>query len=1132
MSPKFIHLRSHTAYSLAEGAIRIPALAKLCAERKMPACAVADTNNIYGVPEFCKYMSDAGVQPIIGTQISIDFGLKDYADIILLVQNETGYKNLLKIASSAYMDKQQVETPHVKFEYLKDRVEGIIALSGGVDGPLGKLILLGQDDKAEEICLELNTVFKDRFYIELQRHGLEDEEAIEAPQINLAYKHNIPLVATNECFFDSKDMFVAHDIMLCITAIKYFDDPDRRHETEEHYFKTEDEMVELFKDLPEAVANTVAIAKRCSFKLKKSKPLLPHVAEGVDENELLILNARAGLEERLNKAEIPNEERQPYLDRLSYEIGVITQMGFAGYFLIVADFIGWAKKNEIPVGPGRGSGAGSVVAWSLKITDLNPLTFGLLFERFLNPDRVSMPDFDIDFCQDRRGEVIKYIQAKYGFDSVGQIITFGKLQSKAVIKDVGRVMRVPYGKCDDLAKLIPFRLSDDGGIDVPVNIPNTLKYNRDFKAMVESDDQYRAIINIAVKLEGLYRNPGLHAAGVVIGDRPLTELAPLYKDDKSDIPATAYNMKFIEDTGLIKYDFLGLKTLTIIKHAVDMIEKIHGIKIDIDHIPMDDQLAYELMASGNTAGVFQLESSGMINVLREMKPNRIEDIIAVEALYRPGPMENIPTYIRRKQGEPVEYLHPKMEPILNETYGIMVYQEQVMEIGRSLAGYTLGAADLLRRAMGKKIREEMEKQRAIFVKGCKEHSNIDADLAGRIFDLMEKFANYGFNKSHAACYAWITYQTAYLKSHYEPEFMAATMSYDMMDDEKLSLFADSIRRKGIKLLRPDINNSFDTFSVEDGAVRFAMAAVKSVGVGVVQGIVEEREKNGKFKSIPEFMSRVNRMLVSRKMLENLTCAGGFDSLEPNRAKMLANIEYILAQMMSMHRDRETNQSSLFDTSKYEIRDDIKLSEAAPMPPVELLKREVEVIGFYLSAHPLDMYEPAIKALRAINIDAARKVKEEGKITIACTIDKLQLKLSKAGKRYYSLSVSDKTGSTSLFVSDRSYESNRDNLKDGLAVAIFCDVRVNERGPSVFVSTVERLSLEKAVSGIVKLRINTPSAVVGVKKALATIPIGYTSVALEVEESGKTAVVALPQKYGINAESLSILRQIGGVEVRL
>lgn len=1189
----FVHLRNHTAYSLAEGALRIPQIASICKEYNMPAVAITDTNNIFGGAEFSKYIPDSGVQPILGTQISVDFGLPSditkneaYSQLILLVQNDTGYKNLIKLLTFAYLNKTPEETPHIKFDDLKNYNEGLIALSGGVKGVIGQALLAENASLAEEKCLDLLNLFKDRFYIELMRHNIADEIKTEDDFLDLAYKHNIPIVATNECYFATRDMYQAHDILLCITDGKYVDETNRRHETEEHYFKTAEEMAELFSDLPEAIENTINIAKRCGYKVKKSKPLLPHVEKGADEPTLLQEKAYAGLKERLETANIIGDEAQkPYYDRLKYELGIIIQMGFSGYFLIVADFIGWAKRNNIPVGPGRGSGAGSIVAWSMKITDLNPLKFNLLFERFLNPERVNMPDFDIDFCQDRRGEVIRYIQEKYGFDSVGQIITFGKLQAKNAIKDVGRVLRLPYSKCDDLCKMIPAKITDnETGKDVAITITNVMERIPEFASAVEHDDNLKQLIRIAAQLEGLFRNPGTHAAGVVIGDRPLNELVALYKDDKSEIPATQFNMKFVEETGLIKYDFLGLKTLTIIQKACDMIYKNHNVKIDISNIPIDDKATYELITSTNTAGVFQLESQGMKKAILGMKPDVIDDLVALVSLYRPGPMDNIEVYNRRKFGEKVEYLHPLMEPILRETYGIMIYQEQVMEMGKSLAGYTLGAADSLRRAMGKKIQAEMIKHRQTFKEGCLKYNNIDEETSMKIFDDMEKFASYGFNKSHAACYALVSYQTAYLKAHYPAEFMAATMTYDMTDADKLLFFADNIRSMGIKILRPDINKSYEYFSVEDGNIRYAMAGIKSVGVGAVKEIVREREENGEFKNITDFIERINPKILNKRMMENLIKAGAFDSLEPNRAKMFENVSYILAQIASINRDKETNQTSLFSLDEISVkRDDIKLAEAIDWKPIERLKLEHEIIGFYLSAHPLDAYENTLKALNVVSTSDIINITKESKINIAGIIDNIQKRISKNNKEYYIITITDKTGSTEVLFFPRKKEENenenkrkpnpyaerfrnntpkkqitiemieqywdnpankrKENLTDkktdtdenrkisykGNPVKISCDLKKNENRTTLFLSDIEGLSIQSQINGTLHITIRDPDSVSALKKILNSVGPGYTHVEFTIYTDNKKVLLPLRDMYNITGENLELFKTINNID---
>ena len=1144
MPARFVHLRNHTAYSLAEGAIRIGDMIKMCEDFSMPACAITDTNNMFGVPEFCKYAVEHGVKPIIGAQIAVDFGLPPEtapggsSELVLLVQNEKGYRNLLKIVSKLYVGRDpKALSPVIPFADVENWSDGLIALSGGVDGPLGQCLLSGQDAFARENAALLARVFAGRFYIEIQRHGLPAEERSEDAMVALAYDLNLPLVATNECFFPTPDEYQSHDLFLCISGGNYVDEEERRRESPEHYFKPPAKMEELFADLPEAVENTVRIAERCSYRIKKSKPLLPKIAGSVGADEMLILSARQGLEERLVKSGIDGEARTPYLDRLAYEIGVITQMGFTDYFLIVADFIGWAKKNGIPVGPGRGSGAGSVVAWGLGITDLDPLRFDLLFERFLNSERVSMPDFDIDFCQDRRGEVIRYIQDKYGFDNVGQIITFGKLQSKNSIRDIGRVMRMSYTKCDELCKLVPNRIIDESG--EPVKDPtlaNLMRYAPDFREAVESNGQYKTLVALASHIEGLYRNAGMHAAGVVIADRPLSELVPLYKDADSDIPVASYNMKYIEDTGLIKYDFLGLKTLSLIKETLRLVEKNRGVKVDMDRIPLDDKRAFEMIASGNTAGIFQLESGGMKQSIFEMVPNRFEDLIALVALYRPGPMANIPSYCRRKHGaEPIDYIHPLMEPILRETYGIMVYQEQVMSMGKVLAGYTLAAADLLRRAMGKKIKSEMEKQRSVFIEGCARVNGIDSATAGQIFDLMEKFADYGFNKSHAACYAWIAYQTAYLKANFEPEFMAATMTYDMNDQEKLAFFAENLRADNIRILRPDINRSFEYFSVEDGSVRYALSGVKGVGVNIVKAIAAERESRGPFADMPDFMERMDKQFVNKKMLESLVFAGAFDSLEPNRAKLFANIEYILAQMNAIARDREARQASLFGDAGGSVRAGIKLANALPWKPSEALDHERDALGFYVSAHPLDAYEGTIAALRATPAQDARKQQNGARVTIAGLVESVNKRISKSGNTYWVATIADKTGSADVMFFERrdnSHKSAVEALSSDAPVAVSCDVRVNERGASLFGNSVSVLSSNVAVEGTLALSLSDADAVGAVKKLLEDIGGGYTTIELLVRDGGRLARVRLPDRYNITSENLVLFNSLGGVAAKV
>ena len=1131
----FVHLRNHTPYSLAEGMLRIPnELVPACIEMDMPAVAITDTNNMFGIPAFCGYVKAAGIQPIIGTQISTDFGLPNnrIGELVFLVQNETGYKNLIKLASIVYVDRAPGESLKLSYNRLVEYSDGLIVLSGGATGPIGVALLSGQKDRAEQIALELKYLFGDRFYMEISRHGEQEEDDTEDALLDIAYKHDIPIVATNNCFYLKREMARAHDILMCIAAIKYHDDPTRRILKPEYHFKSPAEMEALFADLPEAIENTVLIARRCAYSIKDSPPLLPHVEKGVDESMMLLTESRAGLEERLERIKPTEEERKVYLDRLAYETGVIMQMGFSGYFLIVADFIKWAKREGIPVGPGRGSGAGSLVAYSLQITDLNPLDFGLLFERMLNPDRVSMPDFDIDFCQDRRDEVIAYVQRKYGFDSVGQIVTYGKLQAKAVIKDVGRVLRIPYSRCDELARLIPFRLHDDDGKMIDVSIQNCIARVHGFREIIEGDEIYSTLINTALKLEGLYRNPGIHAAGIIIGDRPLNELVPLYKDEDSTISASQFDMKYIEQTGLIKYDFLGLKTLSVIKSAVEMIKQNRGIDLDINNIPIDDPQVYDIFARGNTTGIFQFESEGMQRAMRDMKPDKIEDLIALNALYRPGPMENIPLYNRRKFGEPVEYLHPWMEPILKETYGIMVYQEQVMEIGRKLAGYTLGGADILRRAMGKKKPAEMAKQRAIFKDGCVKNG-IDEATAMAVFDAMEKFANYGFNKSHAACYSWIAYQTAYLKTHFFPEFMAASMTYDMNDAEKLSEYSDAIKRAGCKLLRPDINKSFDKFTVEDKNVRFALTGIKGVGKGVVQAIAIERHENGPYRDIADFIERTKREFVNRKMLEGIIKSGGFDDIDPNRAKLAKNIDYILREISARAEEAATAQTNLFATADFgRKRDDIRLEETAPWRPMDALEAEREVVGFYVSSHPLDIYASVIESMNALGTESAKNMKEPGRIAVAGLVESIRDKVSKNGKPYKLLRLSDKMGSIdALFFARRDRPVNLPDELIGSAVIINADIIINEDGRStLFGNSAEKLNINQSVSGTLRIKVNDAEVIPSLKKTIATIPQGYSSVHIIVCANDLETTIALPNRLAITAETIALLRTLPGIKI--
>ena len=957
----FVPLRVFSSYSMLDGAIDPKAIAKLAKERGFPAIAMTDRNGLYGAMAFASACKDAGIQPLVGTYLAVQRESGGPIDWLgLIVQNDAGWLNLCRLVSRAHLDRPLELDPHVTLADFAGYSDGLIALTGGGEGALARLLAEGRHERAEAYAEKLEALFPGRLYIEIVRRGEAVEEASEEALIDLAYARNLPLVATNPAQFAEAGFHAAHDAMLCIANSTHVDAAERPRSMPENWVKPAETMAELFADLPEATANTLVIAQRCAFSPPKRKALLPSLA-GDKEGEAAMMaeHARAGLERRLAPyGELTTEERQVYFDRLDFEVGIITRMGFCGYFLIVADFIKWAKDNGIPVGPGRGSGAGSLVAWALLITDLDPIRLGLLFERFLNPERVSMPDFDIDFCETRRGEVIRYVQQKYGADRVAQIITFGKLKARAVLRDCGRILQMSYGQVDRLCKMVPNHPTDQW------TVPRTLNGMAEFKREYDNDPDVKRLIDLAIQLEGMPRNSSTHAAGVVIGDRPLEQLIPLYRDPRSDMPVTQFDMKYVEDTGLIKFDFLGLKTLSVLRKATDLLKR-REIDIQLDALPWDDAQVYELLQRGDTVGVFQLESEGMRRTLAAVKPTNFGDIIALVSLYRPGPMDNIPLFGRRKNGlESIEYPHPKLEGILSETYGIFVYQEQVMQAAQILAGYSLGDADLLRRAMGKKVQAEMDAQRQRFVDGCREVSGIDKAKANELFDLIDKFAGYGFNKSHAAAYALLAYQTAWMKTHYPHEFYAAAMCFDMHQSEKLAVFVDDMRRAGLALAGPDINRSEAEFTVErtdDGhAVRYALAGIRNVGEKAMDAIVAEREAHGWFSSLEDLFRRVPSGSMNRRQLEGLAAAGAFDSLEPNRAKVLANADMLLAVADEAERNRSSGQAGLFGGEDH-AAPSLRLVETEAWSRSEQMAKERENFGFYFAAHPVEQWRAVASA---------------------------------------------------------------------------------------------------------------------------------------------------------------------------
>ena len=1055
-APRFIHLRTHSEYSLLEGAMRLKKLPGMVRDAGMPAIALTDTNNMFAALEFSVGMADAGIQPIIGCQIDLQFVTqrpgerpKTPAPLVLLAQNEVGYENLMKLNSCLYL-REGSELPFVTVEELARHCTGLICLTGGPEGPVGKLLQTAQRPAAQALMTRLAEVFEDRLYVELQRHpgdsGLPEAERLtERGFVEMAYEMDLPLVATNDVYFPKPDMYESHDALICIADGAYVDQQEpRRRLTDQHSFKSAAEMLTLFADLPEATQNTVEIARRCAFMAYRRDPILPRFAD--DEIEELRRQANAGLQDRLKV--IPHAASvEDYQKRLDFELGIIEGMGFPGYFLIVADFIKWAKDHDIPVGPGRGSGAGSLVAYALTITDLDPLRYALLFERFLNPERVSMPDFDIDFCMDRREEVIRYVQEKYGRDKVGQIITFGALLSKAAVRDIGRVLQMPYGQVDRLSKLIPVE-----GVK-PVSIEKALTDEPRLREEARNEEVVKRLLDYGQQVEGLLRNASTHAAGVVIGDRPLDALVPLYQDPRSDMPATQFNMKWVEQAGLVKFDFLGLKTLTVIQNAVDQIRAagrpLHvaadgtelyvpasGMQNDIGGIPLDDEASYKLYSAAKTVAVFQVESSGMMDALKRMKPTCIEDIVALVALYRPGPMENIPKYCEVKNGlSEREMLHPTVDHILDETQGIIVYQEQVMQIAQEMAGYSLGGADLLRRAMGKKIQEAMDAERPKFLKGAAENG-VDADKATEVWNLLDKFANYGFNKSHAAAYAVVSYQTAWLKANHPVEFMAGVMNCDIHLTDKLAVYFEEVR-KALELpwVPPCVNRSDATFRVVEGALVYALGALKNVGVEAMRLVVDGRGDKP-FVNLFDFARRVDLKRVGKRPLEMLARAGAFDQLDANRRRVFEGLDALSAYSAAVHEQKSSNQVSLFG----EAGDDLPEPRMVPVEdwlPAERLGEEFKAVGFYLSGHPLDDYMGPLKRKGVITLDEVRAKAETQPLVakVAGVVAALQIRKSARGNRFAFCQMSDTTGAFEVTLFSDSLEKAQDVLNAGSKVIV-------------------------------------------------------------------------------------------------
>ncbi len=1125
----FNHIKIHSQYSICEGALKIEKLKEYCKKNKIQSVGLSDTYNLSGALEFSENISSVGTQPIIGSQILFKFR-NTYGLIPLIAKNYIGYKNIIELSSKAYLENANNDQPHCSINDLITYREGIIVLSGAVNNLIGNIFNKGLIDELNELVILLNNNFKENFYLEIQRHGDKNEKEFEIFNLNLSRKYEIPIIATNEVYYLNKEMHDAHDALMCIGQKTYINDQKRLKLTNNHYFKSSSEMLEVFKDLPEALENNYNLPYRCNFRPIPSKPILPNISTNtLNIDDKLKNDSFDGLEEKfksnpeLTKKILNNNKiKETYKARLNHEIKIITEMNYAGYFLIVSDYIKWAKDNNIPVGPGRGSGAGSLVAWCLSITDVDPIKFNLIFERFLNPDRISMPDFDIDFCEEKRDQVFKYLTTKYK-DSVAHIITFGKLKARMVIRDVGRVLGLPYGFIDSICKMIPFDPSR------PLTLQESINVEPRLQKLINEDKRVSRLIELSLKLEGLNRNVATHAAGVVIADKKLTETVPLYKDSSADLllPSTQFDMYSAENAGLVKFDFLGLKTLTVINKTQKLVEKKQP-NFKIETINYGDQKVFDLLSSGKTVGLFQLESSGMKDALINMKPNHLEDIIALVALYRPGPMSNIPTYNDCKNGkiEP-DYLHPKLEDILKPTYGVIIYQEQVMQIAQVLSGFTAGEADILRRAMGKKKRVELEKQKERFIEGAY-NNGISKDIAAGIFLKIEPFAEYGFNKSHAAAYAIIAYQTAFLKTYYPHEFFAASMSMELSNQKKLSEFYEELKRLGINIIRPDINKCNADFSSDGKNFLYALGAVKSVGFEAISKIVEERTINGKFKDLTDFINRVNPKDINKLQLEGLVKAGAFDNLSKNRQSLYNSIPNIILKSKNIFENNSANQIDLFkeenDVTYLDIIEDwntdVKLS------------KEFETLGFFISDHPLNQYKSLFDQYNIIDYEEFNSNENILSSNIASTILKVQEKKTQKGTSYAIIKFSDLSGVFELFVFSDIFETNREILVEGNSVMVtLVKNYVDENKIQKKINIRKIISIKEVIDkplDEITIKVKNLDDILKINKL--SLEAGKTKVIIDVEVDKKSMVFQLNKKRKIDHKMLNLMRNEVNIDV--
>ena len=1123
---KFNHLKIHSQYSICEGAIKIDELKDKIKEFKIRSLGLCDTLNLCGAIEFSEKLSKIGTQPIIGTQINFKF--EDTIGLLpLFALNENGYKKIIELSSKSYLKNCDDSVPFLSInDLLELNNSGISIFSGTVFGLFGKLFDKGKFLEISNLYEKLKKKLGNNFYLEVQRHNDHNEKNFEKFNLSQSNKIKIPLIATNEVFYLSKDMHEAHDALICIGNKTYINEKNRIKYSSEHYLKNDSEMSKLFADIPEALENNYNFALRCNFRPLFSKPILPNISSNEDgkASDIIRKNSLEGLKEKFTKffkfkhKDIENSKQfLIYKDRLDHELEIIIKMDYSSYFLIVSDYIKWAKNNDIPVGPGRGSGAGSLVAWCLSITDVDPIKYNLIFERFLNPDRISMPDFDIDFCEEKRDLVFEYLTQKYK-DSVAHIITFGKLKARMVIRDVGRVLGLTYGFVDSISKMIPFDPSR------PQTLSECISGEPRLQKMIKEDSRVKKLTDLSLKIEGLNRNVATHAAGVVIADKKLTEIVPLYKDATANLllPSTQFDMYSAENAGLVKFDFLGLKTLTVINNTQKLIKKKNK-DFNIENISFEDQNVFELMSSGKTIGLFQIESAGMRDALIHMKPNHIEDIIALVALYRPGPMSNISIYNDCKHGRKTpDYLHPLLEDILRPTYGVIIYQEQVMQIAQKLSGFTAGQADLLRRAMGKKKRAELEKQKQNFIAGAV-NNGISKDVAAGIFLKIEPFAEYGFNKSHAAAYAIISYQTAYLKTYYPKEFIAASMTMDISNQNKLSEFYEELKRLNINVIRPDINECYADFKTENGKFYYALGAIKAVGSEAISNIVKERIANGKFTSINDFLKRVNPKDINKLQLEGLVKAGAFDKLNENRQSIFNSIPNIITKSKNNFDNKIANQINLFDENDENEKDIVNNNKDWEFE--ERLSKEFEAVGFFISDHPLNQFKEIFNDYKIINYQKFYSDDDIKENNIAATLLKVQERKTAKGNSYAVLKLTDLSSVFELFIFSDILELNRNNLKEGTSLILTLTKNISSDDDKIKRINVRKIASLKELfnSPIKKITLNLTS-----KKQLNDIKNlfdekGDTLVNINFFENNEIHKFKLKTLRNIDRKCVNILR---------